>query len=69
MMENQGKKWTVYWNEYKPVTGMGKIEMREDNTDTVDSSTSQLQRLSHIHQVLEDNNLKLYRRHIGSKII
>ena len=59
----------VYWNEYKPVTGMGKIEMREDNTDTVDSSTSQLQRLSHIHQVLEDNNLKLYRRHIGSKII
>lgn len=57
----------VYWDEYLPVTGIGRIRMKEDN-GPADSSASQLQRLEHISNVLTGANLDIYRRHIASKI-
>ncbi len=56
----------VYWDEYLPVTGCGKMYMREDN-DFNDSSITQRQRLDHISEVLQKANLDIYRRHIASK--
>lgn len=57
----------VYWDEYLPVTGSGKIYMKEDN-DFKDNSITQRQRLNHITDVLNKNSLNLYRRHIASKV-
>lgn len=57
----------VYWDEYLPVTGSGKIYMKEDN-DFKDNSVTQRQRLNHITDVLNKTNLNLYRRHIASKV-
>lgn len=57
----------VYWDEYLPVTGSGKIYMKEDN-DFKDNSVTQRQRLNHITDVLNKNSLNLYRRHIASKV-
>ena len=56
----------VYWDEYLPVTGTGNIYMREDN-NFQDASITHRQRLEHIHRVLDDANLDVYRRHIASK--
>lgn len=56
----------VHWDEYLPVTGVGYIDMKEDNIE--DASTSQTQRLNHINNVLKETNLNVYRRHIASKI-
>ncbi len=56
----------VYWDEYLPVTGKGSFQMREDNT--ADNFTTQDQRLGHIHQVLNETNLDMYRRHIASRV-
>ncbi len=56
----------VYWDEYLPVTGVGYIDMKEDNIE--DASSSQTQRLNHINNVLKETNLNVYRRHIASKI-
>lgn len=58
----------VYWYEYLPVTGKGKIQIREDNHFQDSSSITQRQRLSHIRSVLDKANLKVYRRHIASMI-
>ena len=57
----------VYWDEYLPVTGRGTIYMKEDN-EKEDPAASQTQRLSHIHQVLHQSRLDLYRRHIASRV-
>ena len=56
----------VFWDEYLPVTGVGYIDMMEDNAD--DSAESQTQRLQHISEVLHQSNLNTYRRHIASKV-
>lgn len=56
----------VHWEEYLPVTGVGYIDMKEDNIEDV--SSSQTQRLNHINNVLKETNLNVYRRHIASKI-
>ncbi len=56
----------VYWDEYIPVVGTGSIVMEEDNGS--DDFDSQSQRLSHISKVLDKSSLKVYRRHIASKV-
>lgn len=57
----------VYWDEYLPVTGSGMIYLKEDN-NFKDDSLTQRQRLGHIHSVLAENNLNIYRRHIASRV-
>lgn len=57
----------VHWDEYLPVTGSGKMYLKEDN-DLNDSSFTHRQRLDHISEVLKATNLNLYRRHIASKV-
>ena len=57
----------VYWDEYLPVTGSGMIYIKEDN-NFKDDSLTQRQRLGHIHSVLTENNLNIYRRHIASRV-
>lgn len=57
----------VYWDEYLPVTGSGMIYLKEDN-NFKDDSLTQRQRLGHIHSVLTENNLNIYRRHIASRV-
>lgn len=58
----------VHWDEYFPVTGTGTIQMREDNSDVADRAATQRERLAHIHDLLNRENLSLYRRHIASKL-
>lgn len=60
-------KVTVRWDEYLPVTGIGNICMKEDNSFR-DDNISQHQRLNHIGEFLGNANLDFYRRHIASKI-
>lgn len=57
----------VYWDEYLPVIGSGMIYLKEDN-NFKDDSLTQRQRLGHIHSVLTENNLNIYRRHIASRV-
>ena len=57
----------VYWDEYLPVTGQGRINLQEDNSEQDDHIT-QRQRLEHIDKVLGQAHYSLYRRHIASKI-
>ena len=57
----------VYWDEYLPVTGSGMIYLKEDN-NFKDDLLTQRQRLGHIHSVLAENNLNIYRRHIASRV-
>ncbi|MCD8301427.1 MAG: hypothetical protein LUC44_00235 [Prevotellaceae bacterium] len=57
----------VYWEEFLPVTGTGRIYIREDN-DFKDGSITHRQRLDHINNVLGKSHLDLYRRHIASKV-
>lgn len=58
----------VYWNEYLPVTGTGKIYMEEDNDFKDTPSIPQTERLEHIQQVLHQGDMELYRRHIASRV-
>ena len=60
-------KVPVYWDEYLPVTGQGRIDLQEDNSERDDHIT-QRQRLEHIDKVLGQAHYSLYRRHIASKI-
>lgn len=60
-------KVPVYWDEYLPVCGNGRILMQEDNDEDVDI-ISQKQRLEHIETVLTMTDSEVYRRHIASKI-
>lgn len=57
----------VYWDEYLPVTGTGNIDIQEDN-NFQDASITQRQRLDHMNNVLNQEGLDLYRRHIASKV-
>lgn len=57
----------VYWDEYLPVTGSGKMDIKEDN-DVPNTPGTQGQRLDRINSILEKTHLELYRRHIASKI-
>ena len=57
----------VYWDEYIPVTGIGAISMKEvPNPD--DEKYTAKQRISHIDKVLNAYGMKVYRRHIASKV-
>lgn len=58
----------VFWDEYIPVTGSGKMMIKEDN-DFNDDSITQTERLNHIAEVLDKNGLAIYRRHIASKVL
>lgn len=59
----------VYWDEYLPVTGVGAIDMKEDNDfHDNDNNIPQSDRLRHIYAVLDKSNLQLYRRHIASRV-
>ena len=44
-----------------------RIYLKEDN-NFKDDSLTQRQRLGHIHSVLAENNLNIYRRHIASRV-
>ncbi len=57
----------VYWDEYLPVTGEGRMAIMEDN-DFNDSHATQTERIEHIDEMLESTRMTLYRRHIASKI-
>ena len=57
----------VYWDKYLPVTGSGSMEIAEDN-DFKETSITQKDRISRIHNILKDTNLDFYRRHIASKV-
>lgn len=57
----------VYWDEYLPVEGLGKIYIKEDNDIEIDGITHK-ERAAHIDNVLAESGLKLYRRHIASKL-
>lgn len=58
----------VCWDEYIPVTGTGRLHIKEDNTRTNENATTQQQRLDHIDKVLSSSNAMLYRRHIASSL-
>lgn len=57
----------VYWDEYLPVTGTGKIDMMEDN-DFDNEKASLIEREGHIANLLGNSHFDAYRRHIASKI-
>ena len=57
----------VPWDEYLEVRGTGQLLIHEDNHFD-DAEISQLERLSHISDVLASKNLDVYRRHIASKV-
>ena len=57
----------VYWDEYLPVTGQGTLHLTEDNA-TDDPTATPQQRLNHISKVLSDTHMKLYRKHIASRL-
>ena len=57
----------VHWEEYLPVTGTGTISMREDNHKE-DASVSHKDRINRINEVLNASGMKVYRRHIASRI-
>ena len=50
-----------------PVEGLGKIYIKEDNDIEIDGITHK-ERAAHIDNVLAESGLKLYRRHIASKL-
>lgn len=57
----------VEWYEYLPVTGEGVIFMKEGNLDGYNDATTQTQRMNYINNMLEKEDMTLYRRHIASK--
>lgn len=57
----------VEWYEYLPVTGTGNICIKEDN-HAESTSVSHKQRMSRIHEILNTSGMKVYRRHIASKV-
>lgn len=57
----------VYWEEYFPVTGTGYMYIKEDNS-VEDENITHRERLNHINEVLNKNHLKVYRKHIASKV-
>lgn len=57
----------VYWDEYLPVTGQGTLHLTEDNA-TDDPTATPQQRLNRISKVLSDTHMKLYRKHIASRL-
>lgn len=61
-------KVAVNWQEYFPVTGKGEITMKEDAEETADAPQTQTQRLNRINSFLGDAGLKVYRRHIASRV-
>ena len=57
----------VHWVEYTPVTGLGSIHMKEDNEPEGEHVT-QKERICRINRVLGASGMKLYRRHIASRV-
>ncbi len=57
----------VHWVEYTPVTGVGCIHMKEDNNADSEPVT-QKERIGRISRVLDASGMKLYRRHIASRL-
>lgn len=57
----------VYWDEYIPVTGTGKISIQEDN-ENIDENINSDQRIEHINNLLRKSGHNVYRRHIASKV-
>lgn len=57
----------VRWVEYTPVTGVGSIRMKEDN-EVEEGPVTQRERIGRINRVLGASGMKLYRRHIASRL-
>lgn len=57
----------VYWDEYIPVTGTGTISMKEVHNKDDDNYTAK-ERLNNIADILNTSGMKVYRRHIASKV-
>lgn len=57
----------VYWDEYLPVTGQGRMDITEDNHYD-DVKANQHQRIAHVAEVLKASGMDVYRRHIVSKL-
>lgn len=57
----------VYWDDYQPVVGQGSMLIQEDN-DNEDANITQSQRVGHISDVLDKAGMRVYRKHIVSKL-
>lgn len=57
----------VYWDDYQPVVGQGSMLIQEDN-DNEDANITQSQRVGHISDVLDKAGMRVYRKHIASKL-
>lgn len=57
----------VYWDDYQPVVGQGSMLIQEDN-DNEDANITQSQRVGHISDVLNKAGMRVYRKHIASKL-
>ena len=55
----------VYWDEYIPVTGMGSLDIEEDN-DVPPTPMTQRDRIHRINDILRRSHYRFYRRHIAS---
>ena len=58
----------VYWDEYLPVTGMGSLQIEEDNEMVDEQTMTPIDRLRRTAEILQNSNLSVYRRHIASKV-
>ena len=57
----------IYWDDYQPVVGQGSMLIQEDN-DNEDANITQSQRVGHISDVLDKAGMRVYRKHIASKL-
>ena len=57
----------VFWDEYLPITGKGTMHLTEDNEADAPTATPG-QRVDRIRKVLSATHMKMYRKHIASRL-
>ena len=57
----------VFWDEYLPITGKGTMHLTEDNEADAPTATPR-QRVDRIRKVLSATHMKMYRKHIASRL-
>ena len=57
----------VFWDEYLPITGKGTMHLTEDNEPDAPTATPR-QRVDRIRKVLSATHMKMYRKHIASRL-
>ncbi len=57
----------VFWDEYLPITGKGTMHLTEDNEADAPTATPR-QRVDRISKVLSATHMKMYRKHIASRL-